>query len=143
MYNHDSAVFFEMWHKSKDKLEPALTTYGSIADFGTPFDSEIEEMLMLLKLLPLRQCGKTTSRHRLNFQQAIEKLIVFSQVSSIFMACRAVIYKKCKLLFILHQFSEVRLHSMLSKLTIYNHISLLLDIHRDRSYNISLWLSRT
>lgn len=81
MYDCDSTVFFDIWNKSKDKIEAVLASYGSIDDFDTPFHVETEKMLMLLKLFPLRQHGKTTARQRLSFQQAIEKLIVFAQVS--------------------------------------------------------------
>lgn len=80
-----------MWAKSKENIEAALTSYGSIDDFDSAFDTEIEQLLMLLKLLPLRQHGKTTSRQRLNFQQAIDKFIVFCQVSRTRMHSKAAI----------------------------------------------------
>lgn len=91
MFDNNSANFFEMWSKSKENIETALRSYGSIDDFDSAFDTEIEQWLMLLKLLPLRQHGKTTSRHRLNFQQAIDKFIVFCQVSCTLMNIKVAI----------------------------------------------------
>lgn len=81
LHDIDTTTFFEMWLKCKDKIEPALSSYGSSEDFYTAFDTEVEQLLMLLKLLPLRQHGRTSARNRLNFNQAIEKLVVFCEVN--------------------------------------------------------------
>lgn len=61
-------------------MKDILELHGAYKDFASVYPSDIEEILMLLKLLKLRQTGKSTASARLNFPLAIERLIVFAKV---------------------------------------------------------------
>lgn len=70
-----------MW---KMNIENVLELHGGLNDFATTFDEEVDRFLMLLKLLPIRAQGRTTAAKRLNFNDTVDKLIVYRKVFSFF-----------------------------------------------------------
>lgn len=70
----------------KHKIETVLKIHGADKDFASVYNSDVEQMLMLLKLLPLRLGGRSNVPNRANFTKAIEKLIVFAKVNKILLS---------------------------------------------------------
>lgn len=75
--------FREFWEKYKDSIENVLRLQSYYKDFATSFDGDIEKVLMLLKMLPAKQCGRKTAAHRPLFQESVDKVIIFSKVENI------------------------------------------------------------
>lgn len=73
-------VFFYSWESCKKNVKTALQMHENTDDFETGFSEEIDNFLMLLKLLPERQKGRKTTRMRLNFNKMIDRLVAFSKV---------------------------------------------------------------
>lgn len=70
----------ENWPKYSSKLKNVLDSSDKSSDFATMWSEDIEQVLILLKLLPLVQTGRNTAPKRANFQEATKKLIIFSKV---------------------------------------------------------------
>lgn len=68
---------------NKDKIETVLNLHGADKDFASVYNLDVEQMLMLLKLLPFRLGGRSNVPNRANFTKSIEKLIVFAKVIKI------------------------------------------------------------
>lgn len=69
--------FEHMWTLHKEKMPMILQSHNVHKDFSTVFSDEIGQILMLLKLLPLRA---RNVQNRLPFSQAIQKIVVFAKV---------------------------------------------------------------
>lgn len=67
--------------RTKDKIETVLKLHSADKDFASIYNSDVEQILMLLKLLPFRLGGRSNVPNRANFTKSIEKLIVFAKVS--------------------------------------------------------------
>lgn len=61
-------------------VEKVLGNHGGLDDFATIFNEEIEKFLMLLKLLPIRNQGRSAASKRLNFNETIDKLLIYNKV---------------------------------------------------------------
>lgn len=72
--------FISSWANYESKIANILETHRAHLDFATVYDTEIEKLLMLLKLLPVRHGGRNNVANRANFSKAIENLIVFAKV---------------------------------------------------------------
>lgn len=70
----------ENWPVYACKLKGVLQHFGADSSFATIWPKDIEEFLMLLKLLPEAPKGRKTLSNRENFNGAIEKLIVYQPV---------------------------------------------------------------
>lgn len=57
-----------------------LSMHGGVDNCVTGFDTEVEQFLMLLKLLSIRKQGRSTVPKRLNINQTVDKLIVYIKV---------------------------------------------------------------
>lgn len=76
----DADIFSNVWSQYKNNVENVLELHGQLEDFATIFDEDVEQILMLLKVFPVRQQGRSTIGIRLPFNQAIEKLVVYCKV---------------------------------------------------------------
>lgn len=77
----DSHAFLDTWSEFAEKLKKVhQQSYKS--DIDTEWSDDIENFLILLKLLPLSSGRKGQLATRLSFQNAIRKLIVFSKVKN-------------------------------------------------------------
>ncbi|XP_055307444.1 uncharacterized protein LOC129571654 [Sitodiplosis mosellana] len=73
------ADFVSDWPLYKENVKTALIQHVADTDFATVFSPDIEDILMLLKLLPNKPRGRATSNNRLNFLESIDRLIVFGK----------------------------------------------------------------
>lgn len=76
----ESNVFFDAWDKCKGNINNVLQLHKISNSTASGFDEEVDQFLSLLKLLPERQKGRKTAAMRLHFNDAIEKLVVYSKV---------------------------------------------------------------
>lgn len=74
------AEFMNSWSAYEHTIENILEMHGAHLDFATVYGDDIAKFLMLLKLLPVRNGGRTNVANRANFSKAIERLIVFAKV---------------------------------------------------------------
>lgn len=79
-FGTDSNVLVDMWAKWKVNIKTVLSIHEGQHNFTTGFDEEIEQFLMLLKLLSIRKQGRSNVSKRLNFNQTVDKLLVFIKV---------------------------------------------------------------
>lgn len=70
-----------MWTKWKVNIETVRSMHVGLDDSTAAFDQEVEQFLILLKLLSVRKQGRSAVQKRLNFNQTVDKLIVFIKVS--------------------------------------------------------------
>lgn len=75
-------MFSNKWKRVRQSIQHVLVHHGQHRDFSTPFEGEIRQILMLLKLLPEKPCGRKTSAKRSNFVEATDTLILFTKVST-------------------------------------------------------------
>lgn len=61
-------------------ITSVLANQAGLDDFATLFDEEVEQFLMLLKLLPIRTQGRFTAKKRLNFNDTVDRLLVYNKV---------------------------------------------------------------
>lgn len=80
LYGAQSNRLVHTWAQWKDNVENALDLLDGVDDFATVFNDDVEQLLMLLKLLPARQAGRPTIPNRLNFNDTVEKLVVYIKV---------------------------------------------------------------
>lgn len=73
-------VFLDAWNTHKANIKFTYGLHENLDDFSTEFNEEVENFLMLLKLVAERQKGRKTNNMRLRFGQLMEKLVVFSKV---------------------------------------------------------------
>lgn len=79
-YGTHPDIFVDTWARWKLDIEKVLSQHGGLQDFATTFDEEVDRFLMLLKLLPIRAQGRVTVPKRLNFNETVDRLIVYSKV---------------------------------------------------------------
>lgn len=72
--------FVHTWNEWKENVENVLALLDGAKDFATLFNEDVEQFLMLLKLLPMRQQGRATVANRLNFNDTVDKLVVYVKV---------------------------------------------------------------
>lgn len=70
----------DTWTQWKGNIEAVLVKQGGLDNFATLFDKEVEQFLMLLKLLSIRTQGRSTVPKRLNFNETVDKLVVYNKV---------------------------------------------------------------
>lgn len=83
MYEDASDIFMEKWQNVKGSVEHVLKLHGADKDFSCVFGTEVEQLLMLLKLLPVKQCGRKTASKRSTFIESIDKIIIYKEVKRI------------------------------------------------------------
>lgn len=76
----DEHVFIQKWPEYKNKLRYVFVTQYKSMSYQTDWNEEIDDLFILIRLLPARAVGKNTSGSCLSFQNAIDKLIVFREV---------------------------------------------------------------
>lgn len=79
-FKTDPNAFIDMWAQWKNNIEKVLSQQGALNHISMGFDTEVEQFLMLLKLLLPRTQGRSAVSKRLNFDQAVDKLLVFVKV---------------------------------------------------------------
>lgn len=79
-YGTDPDVLVNMWTEWKVNIGTVLATHVGLDNFATIFDGEVEQFLMLLKLLMIRHQGRSTVLKRLNFNETVDKLVVYNKV---------------------------------------------------------------
>lgn len=86
---HDFRIAFDVnpdgfkrtWESYKGSLKNVLKLHKNPNEFLTAFGGDIELMLILLKLIPQKQCGRKTIITNSTFTQSVSKLVVFSKVN--------------------------------------------------------------
>lgn len=81
-YPDECNTFKNNWNKFKSSIQNVLKTRESTKNFATEYSCEVKLFLMLLKMFPARFNGRK-SAVRLSFKQAVEKFIVFREVSKL------------------------------------------------------------
>lgn len=79
-FDVEQDIFLKKWSQCKENAKHVYELYGNTVGLATGFDGEVENFLLLLKVLPERQRGRKTTTKRLNFIDSIEKLVVFCKV---------------------------------------------------------------
>lgn len=80
-FNISRNIFLQKWNQVKGNIKSVHSSKvfqqnEILAQFGV----EVEQMLLLLQMLPDVPKGKKSSKKRLNFVESVEKFIVFSPV---------------------------------------------------------------
>lgn len=80
-YNIPRNIFLQKWSQVKGNIKSVHSSKAYKKD-GIPaqLGEEIEQMLLLLQMLPDVPKGKKSTKKRLTFAQSVEKLIIFSPV---------------------------------------------------------------
>lgn len=72
-------AFLDFWPEMSEKLNTVLNKYYPRQQFKTLWPKEIEDFLILLRLLPFKPGCRSLSSPE-TFQNSIKRLLVFSKV---------------------------------------------------------------
>lgn len=78
--NNDPNVFVTNWPTYASKLKNLMKVEYKSQMFVTKWPPEIEDLFMLLKLLPFKSNGRNGAASAATFRDSIQKLVVFSNV---------------------------------------------------------------
>lgn len=80
-FNTPRNIFLQKWNRVKGNIKSVHSSKVSTQnEIPAQFGEGVEQMLLLLQMLPDVPKGKKTSKKRWTFAESVEKFIVFSPV---------------------------------------------------------------
>lgn len=82
--NVDTEAFVKIWPEFSTKWKNILRQNKQADQYATMWSDDIDQFLIMMRLLPPGARGRNQVAQRQNFHSAIDKMIVFNKVSVLF-----------------------------------------------------------